>query len=473
MKKILKIVYVIMALLILPVSMFFTGFATPTQFSETYYGILPKMYRRLQQTEGKRIIVIGGSAVAFGLRGDLIESEIEEYTVCPFGLYGSIGTKVMMDLSRVNIKEGDIVLLAPEQGPQSLSLYFNGEHVWKALDGNYDILINIDYENMGSMIEAYPRYLSQKYEYISTGTAPIPQGVYAASSFNEDLTMTYDRPYNQMAGGFDSVDRVSYAQDVIAKDFIEYANKYNEFVESKGATLLYAFTPVNVMGTKQGTTLEEIDSYYDYLEAQFDFGILGSPHSYLMESGWFYDSNVHVNSAGSVVYTRKLVQDLKLYLEDFSQTKIELPEMPIPPEGETGVDGKDAALFEYEETQYGYIITALKEEAKTLTSIEIPDFYNGKRVYEFNESVFKDNTAIVEIYIGKNLKSIKPNSFNGCTSLRKLIMHEEMRPANCTVYEGLFNGTTNCKVYVPQPLVSEYLNDYWWSQYGGYVTSYN
>ena len=124
------------------------------------------------------------------------------------------------------------------------------------------------------------------------------------------------------------------------------------------------------------------------------------------------------------------------------------------------------------ETQYGYEIIGLKEEAKTLTSIEIPDFYNGKRVYTFHEAVFSGNTSIVEIYVGKNINNIKPNSFVGCSALKKLIMHEEIDPDKFTVYEGLFNGTSNCKVYVPEAKVQNYIHAYWWSHYGAYIEGY-
>ena len=316
-KNVFKIIYILLAILFLPISLWCVGVFTPAQFGETYYGALPKMYRRLQKTEGKRIIVIGGSAVAFALQGDLIESELDAYTVCPFGLYGSIGTKAMMDLSRVNIRKGDIVLLAPEQGPQSLSLYFSGENLWKGIDGNFDMLTQLDSNDVGSMIEAYPGYLSQKYEYFSTGKKPVPQGVYAASSFNENLTMTYDRPYNQMLGGYNDVELITYDTEIFTKEFADYANEYNKFVESKGATLLYAFTPVNVLGIKDGTSEAQIDGYYNHVDTLLDFEILGNPNNYIFESGWFYDSNVHMNSAGAIVYTRQLLIDLKMYFEDY------------------------------------------------------------------------------------------------------------------------------------------------------------
>lgn len=472
-KNILKIIYILCALLILPFSLGIVGFSTPAQFGETYYGVLPKMYRRLQETEGKRIVVVGGSAAAFGLQGELIESELEGYMVCPFGLYGSIGMKTMMDLARSNIREGDIVLLAPEQGPQSLSLYFNGEHVWKGIDGHFEMLAHLDPKDAGSMIEAYPGFLSQKYEYFSTNSTPIPQGVYAASSFNENLTMIYDRPYNQMLGGFDGVETISYEPEIFSLGFADYANEFNHFVQSKGATLLYAFTPMNIRGIKLGTTEEQIDAFYDYIDGLLDFEILGNPHNYIFESGWFYDSNVHVNSAGAIVYTRRLTMDLKTYFEDYTNTSISMPSMPIVPEKEeTGADGKDAAFFEYKETGYGYEIIGLTEEGKQKTSIEIPDYYNGKKVLSFTVDVFQDNDVLQEVHIGKNIARVANGSFKGCTALTKIYMSPSALPSDCSVYEDFFQGTTHCKVYVPQDKLIAYKMDYWWARHAAYIEGY-
>ena len=472
-KTIFKIIYILCALLIIPLSLGGIGFLLPAQFGETYYGALPKMYRRLQETEGRRIVVIGGSAVAFGLQSELMQDALKEYTVCPFGLYGSIGIKAMMDLSRVNICEGDVVLLAPEQGPQSMSLYFNGEHIWKGIDGNFDMLFHLDKNDAGSMMESYPRFLSQKYGYFRENNAPKAQGVYAASSFNENLTMIYDRPYNQMLGGFDPVETTSYKTEDFSLEFAEYANEFNRFVQSKGATLLYAFTPVNALGMRAGTTQEQIDEFYDYVESLLDFEILGNPHNYVFESGWFYDSNVHVNSAGSVVYTRRLVSDLKMYFEDYSTTDIPIPPMPVvPTDEESGNDGKDAAFFEYREIDSGYEIVGLTDEGKSKTSIEIPNYYNGKKVLSFTVDVFKNNKALEEVYVGKNVAHILDGAFEGCARLRKIYMHEKALPADCSVYKDLFLGTTDCKVYVPNEQLSAYMTDYWWSRHVEKIEGY-
>ena len=473
-KAILKITLTILALLLAPVALLSVGLCLPAQFGKTYYGVLPGMYERLCKEQGKRIVVVGGSAVAFGLQGELMEGEIEGYTVCPFGLYGAIGMKAMMDFSKAGIREGDIVILAPEQGAQSMSLYFNGEHVWKGVDGHYDMLRNIEYDDWGKMVGAYPTFLSQKYGYWSKNETPNPQGIYAASSFDENFTMIYERPYNTLPDGYDSTERVSYRTEIFSSEFAKYVNEYNQFVTKKGATLLYGFTPVNFSGVETGTSEGDVDAFYDCVNEALDCEILGNPHNYILEKDWFYDSNVHVNSAGAVLYTRQLIQDLKVFLKDDSKTEIAFPEKPVVPDEDTqtGEDGVHVALFEYEETQYGYTITALKHAGKSLQRIEIPDYYNGKKVLGFAKEVFAGNTTVQTVCIGKNIRNIQDGSFAGCTSLKEIRLSAEMRPANCTVYGGLLDGVTGVSVCVPQALVGEYINDYWWSRYGAYVKGY-
>ncbi|MBP5242805.1 MAG: hypothetical protein J6Z36_03845, partial [Clostridia bacterium] len=365
-RKVITIILSILFLLAIPVSLVIVGFCLPSQYSKTYYAILPKMYNRLKNTEGKKIIVVGNSAVAFGLESDLLEREIEGYTVCSFGLYGAIGTKTMMDLSRVNIGEGDIVILAPELMEQTLSLYFNSEFVWNAADGDFGILKYI--ENQSEMVGGFAGYVGRKYDYFING-APNPTDVYAADSFDDNCKMIYERPYNQLPLGYDAAGRISYDTAIFASDFIEYINEYNQFVTKQGAKLFFGFTPVNASGIALGTTTEDIDNFYDYIDEVLDCEILGNPNEYIFDSDWFYDSNVHMNSAGAVVYTAQLVKDLKVYFDDSTPIGIEIPPKPeVPDDGATGEDGKNAELFTYEQSGTGWKITGLTEEGKSVSS---------------------------------------------------------------------------------------------------------
>ena len=108
MKKIIPIVAAILVI-VLPLGILLGMlFLVPPQYSNVFVGALDEKFERLTSIDEDKIIVVGGSSVAFGLDSELME----KYTGMPvvnFGLYAALGTKVMLDLSRPGIKEGDIV----------------------------------------------------------------------------------------------------------------------------------------------------------------------------------------------------------------------------------------------------------------------------------------------------------------------------------------------------------------------------
>ncbi len=470
-KALFAIICFLILVFIMPISVIGIGFGLPAQYGNTYYAVLPKMFQKLKNTEGKKIVVIGNSAVAFALDSKLAESELEGYSVCSFGLYGAIGTKAMMDLSRVNIGEGDLVVLAPELLSQSLSLYFNSDYIWNAVDGDFSMIQYI--KNRLNMSAGFTSYASRKFKYFRDGSAPDPQDVYAASSFDENCTMIYDRPYNKLPLKYDAGSKIAYETEIFSPDFIDYVNEFNDYVNAQGGELLFGFTPVNALGIALGTTDEDVHDFYDQLDGLLTCELLGNPFDYIFDSDWFYDSNVHVNSAGAIVYTDRLVRDLKIHLNDPSPVEIELPEKPqVPDFEETGPDGKDAALFTYEALESGWTITSLTEEGKTATSVEIPNFYQGKKVLSFDASVFAGNAVIEEIYIGKYIYTIDGGSFNGCTKLQCLYLPKDIQPSDCSVYLDLLKGAPNCKIYVPEEKLLDYINDYFWSRYGAHLVGY-
>ena len=103
MSKPVKIWIAVLLILALPLSLLLAAAALPDFYGETYYAELPALYQRLYETEGKKLILIGGSSVAFGVDTGLLEGILAEYgfdyTVCPFGLYAAVGTSVMLELA--------------------------------------------------------------------------------------------------------------------------------------------------------------------------------------------------------------------------------------------------------------------------------------------------------------------------------------------------------------------------------------
>ena len=285
--------------------------------------------------------------------------------------------------------------------------------------------------------------------------------------------MTYDRAYNEMSNYLDESARITYSDSGMSNDFIAYVNEDDRNVKSKGATLLYAFTPVNGLSVEQGTTTEQIAEWYERLSASLECDLLGSPYDYIMDYDWFYDSNVHLNSAGAVAYTRQLAKDLKVMMGDSGAINIEIPQKPTIPEDESQEkDESDAMFFEYEARGTGLQIVGLTSDGKTKRTLTIPTSSGGSAVVGFNADTFAGNTVIEELRFLGNIRSIADGSFAGCSNLKRLYVPVDTLPSRCAVYSGLLNGANNCKIYVPTAKLGDYITDYFWSRYSGRMVGY-
>ena len=96
------------------------GFALPAQYSNTFVGELPAKRALLAAESDKpRLILVGGSAAAFGVDSALLARELPDYQPVNFGLYAALGTRVMLDLSIKELRTGDLVVIMPEQQRRS------------------------------------------------------------------------------------------------------------------------------------------------------------------------------------------------------------------------------------------------------------------------------------------------------------------------------------------------------------------
>lgn len=475
MKKghVISIVISSICLLAVPLTVVSLGFGIAPQFDETYYGELPHMFKRLKNGKEGKIVFVGNSAIAFGNRSDLLEEELNKEVVT-FGLYGAIGTKAMMDLSKAGIKKGDIVVLSPEISEQGLSLYFSSENMWMAIDGHYDMFHYLGKDNKESMVGNFTAFAAKKFDYKRQGNKPKVDGVYQQSSFNLDNKevgyMTYQREYNYMVNGYDANSMVKYDVNYLKEDFIKYVNDYCKYVYKKGASIYYNFVPVNNLAVTSSD--EEIDEFYDALNEKIVCPILGNPHNYIFDYEWFYDNNSHLNSAGTYIYNRQLVEDLKIVLKDSSVTNIEIPEKPeIPlPDYKDG-DNSDLDCFNYEIEADGYKITSLTEKGLEKASIIIPSMLNDKPIIFFEANVFQNNKTITEIVIPSNIRTLADYSFKGCSNLTKIIVQHDS-PSLLNVGTSLLEDADNCYVYVKADIYDLFASHYNWGYYRDRLKKY-
>lgn len=467
MKKKITIICVTIALLLsIPGTLLIWGFALPAQYGDTFLGELKHKVSLLEDTPGPRIVLVGGSGVAFGVDSVLLERELPGYSVMNFGMYAALGTTVMLDLSQPFIQEGDIVILIPEQQEQTLSDWFDPVVMWQGLDGVPELLRYLPRDKLERLAGAFPSFAGQKFSYFIQGQVPQSQSVYRRDSFNEKGDVSSPLcARNEMPGGVDASTPIRFDMNMITEEFSRRVQDYAHAVTEAGAVLWYAPCPMNAAAVEDR---ENIDGFYTSLQEKLGIPLIGDPRNYILDAGWFYDTNFHPNSAGKTVYTRTLIRAVKAMLGDSSPTKIPLPAMPELAEAEvwTG-DDRDGDCFTYEEQNEILTVTGLTEAGRKRTALTVPSAWDGKPVASIGSNAFSGAENLREITIQPNIGTIFDGAFRDCPALERIVIQSE-RPSTCRVGQGLLDGT-DVDICVPPEALSVYRTDYFWSAYGGRI----
>ena len=468
----------VVLLILLPVAAICAaGFLTPAQFEHTFLGEFDDKVARLDAEKEPKIIIIGGSSAAFGVDTALLEETLG-MPVINYGLYATLGTKVMLDTSRHAIREGDIIVIAPEMNAQTWSLYFNAEAMWQAVDGHFDLLRYLDTDNVPAMLGGFWRFASSKMQYLVKKTGIDPRGIYSASSFDDHGFIRYnrDKDYNTMPGGVDAGMTIAFDSAIISEDFIDYVNDYVKDAEKKGALVYLGFCPMNEAAIDPETTVETLEAFTAFLRERFACDVLGDPNNYLYRSGYFFDSNFHTNSAGAVVHTRQLALDLAPLVDEGIAVKIEIPDEPEIPDDPDEPDvweyDPNEVYFTYNVTDFGVYITGVSALGKEQSVLTTPVAYNGKKVVALSADTFADCGALVELFVTDNISQIADGTFRGAGNLEKIhILASD--PDKCTVNNvtgGAREGLPErSRFYVPAASRSAFATNYFWGPYAAYL----
>ena len=481
--KILKLVLKIISLLILLCVPFLAVVIitekTPNQYKNTYLAEFEDKYELLNNTKERKIIFVGGSSLPFGLRSDLIEEQLPDYKVVNFGLYATLGTKFMMDMSKSNINEGDIVIISPELNSQTYSLYFNPSAVLQACDGFAFKQRYLSIKDNMKLMYNYYNFAKDKLNYDRDNNAPDPIGIYRHDSFNEYGDIKVDRPNNIMNNGVDSTMQITTTNELLNDEFVEYVNKYIEYVRNKNAKIYFSFSPCNELAIASSKkTREEFQKNID-LKIRCDR--LSNLDDCIIDYRYFYDTNFHLNSSGAIYYTSLLINNLKMKLglainnsgnkkentgKEDVDIIIDIPTIP----GEDEKEKQDIVIIipdddKKDDDQGGseiIIPTPPKTDEDDPVTPVVPstdkvdfDKYNGEPnndyVDYFNYRLVGSSYQITSIkdeykniekiilpstYENKNITTITANALYGCINLKEVYVG----PTYKVFEENAFNG---------------------------------
>lgn len=315
MKKFIKnlIVFLFICVLICSFFVILDIFVVKNQHNQNYNSAMLDKLNRLKSIDEPKIIIIGDSNMAFGINSKIIEEELS-MPVVNLGLHGGIGDTYYEDLIKPYIKEGDIVIIAPyiQEGDEHFP---DTALAFTLLEKNKELWEPFEFKKDKKLIRAYPYYVYSCFsKWITFSGNKGESTCYSRDAFNEyGDVIKRPKEYKKATEELFSKDDVIKVPKT-DKKFFESINAYNDFVTSKGATLL--FTAYPVAKCEKTPTVEEYEKLEKELHDNLNCPIISKYEDYFISTEYFYDTVLHLTSEGADIRTTQLVKDIKAYLNE-------------------------------------------------------------------------------------------------------------------------------------------------------------
>ena len=453
-----------LALALLPCLLLTAALCLPPQYSRTYLAALTDKAALLRSAPSPRIVLIGGSGTAFDVDSGQLEALLPGYTAVNDGLYAGLGTAVMLELALPSLREGDVVVFSPEMSSQTLSDWFDAQAMCQAAETMPSLLLRLNPSRWPAVAAALPRFAARKARFFLEGNAPGGEGLYARAAFNEKGDMRREgREGNVMPGGLDVNQPLSFDLSLPTEAFLGVTNRFVSACRERNIRVFFRLCPMNAAAMPEEERAGA-DAFEVRLAQALDCPLLGRVSQALMEPGWFYDTNFHLNSAGMTVYTVQLARELGEALGVETAPLPPLPDMPalIAAQGTQG-NNEDEDCFLYTWTGGGWAASGLTDDGKARGALTLPSSHEGQAVVTFTADCLEGAANLTELTLQQGCRVIPDGAFARCPALRRVNLEQE-DTGECTVGSGLLEGT-GALVYVPAASYGSYCSNYFWARY--------
>ncbi len=318
MKRFFIKITIIIALVIAIMSTIFIGVVEVmgSGFADTYQSVIVRKYDKLITTNTPKIIIIGGSSAAFGINEEII-SKSTGYDVVNLGLHAGFGSNFPTQLSKANINNGDIVILAYEYGWIEEGAFdkLGVDLVMSGIDNHISLYKHIRFQNYDDIIDYIFKYANKKAERISTDE--IQKDVYSSSSFNDKGQMIYDRQKSIITEKYDEkkYGNINIDDFKIYDDTKKFLINYRKFVEKKGAKIFFTAAPI--MKSSNRSDSYKYSNMVNTVEKELNIKYISNPTEYFFDTKYMYDTIYHLNSEGEKIRSNKLAEDINNALIDY------------------------------------------------------------------------------------------------------------------------------------------------------------
>jgi hypothetical protein len=285
---------------------------------DNYLAAILEKDRLIRTTPSPKIILVGGSNLAFGIDSRMVQDSLG-VNVVNMGLYAKLGLRYMLAQVRPYIRRGDVVVIVPEydqfygkfsEGDNTLNtalLYAPADRISDFIRSYsiIDVVVRPRVENARrSFLKATAAAFGVKDKYFPADTNP----VYNRHSFNR-----YGDVVSHLGRKGMNPDSIFVRELPPAREFnrrtLEELNEIGDAARAVRGHAYFLFP--SYIDRSYAINAKPIAWLQDRLSREMRIPILGTPADFVYPSSWFFDTRYHLNQTGRGPRTVKMIEILR------------------------------------------------------------------------------------------------------------------------------------------------------------------
>lgn len=277
------------------------------QYSKGYNAALLDKMERLQAVDSPKLILVGNSNLAFGIKSEMLEKDLP-YQIVNLGLHGGLGNIFHEEMIRGNINQGDLVVFCYNSFCDDDSIGY--ELAWTTIENHFELWKILRMKDIYGMYRAFPVYLKKAITLWADDKGnQEAESVYTRSAFNEYGDIAFERPAT-----IDSLVNIDDVQfPLINNECIDRLNLLNKYIIEQGAIMVIAGYPILDDGS--GSSEDKYMEFQNELEELVDCPVISDYIDYFFDRSYFYNTCLHLTDKGAARRTQQLINDINTWME--------------------------------------------------------------------------------------------------------------------------------------------------------------
>ena len=285
---------------------------------DNYLAAVLEKDRLIRNTPSPKIILVGGSNLAFGIDSKAMQDSLG-IKVVNMGLYAKLGLRYMLAQVKPYIKHGDIVIVVPEYD-QFYGDFANGDNTLNTA------LLYAPADRIPDFIRSYsivdvvlrPRVENARRSFLRAAAAAVGR---EKQFFPPDTNPVYNRhSFNEFGDVVSHRDKKGLNPDSIfvkplppMKDFnrqtLSDLNSIAEKARTEKAHAYFMFP--SYIDRSYVINVAAIDSLNRRLSSAMKMPIIGGPKDFVYPKNYFFDTRYHLTWPARAVRTAKMIEELR------------------------------------------------------------------------------------------------------------------------------------------------------------------